>query len=268
MMSDTKATNSTRVPVALDGALLRRLVALRFPRGVNDFLDTWHNSTDARGRPFVKAPSNRTTVYRWFKGDLPGSSDTLIELSLLLGIDFFALMTTTCEDPAATSAKFMAALETGLWQHKSMAAFSDFFGRRIDWPPPAIGARVADGWHMFDFEHHPEIAAGVYGSFRLVFPPEPHPDIPKIVHVAYRHRPHFGGRWLQYGFVRITGTQISLVNINGGMETGSAPEATGPFTIETVFGLGPADFRLASLTPFSATGHYEPSTDPGRVGFR
>lgn len=268
MTSDAKATDRARVPVALDGALLRRIVDIRFPRGVTDFLDHWHYETDARGKSFTKAPRNRATVYRWFQGDLPGSAETLIELGAILDIDPLCLFVLAGNDPADATAKILTALESGLWQHKSMFILSNFLGRRADWPPRAVGTRFQNGWHTFDFSHDPTVRAGVYGNFSITFPEGHNPEIPKVVHIAYRHQPHFGGRWLQYGFVRFLGEADLLININGSIEYGSAADSAGPFTVETVFGLGPADFRLASLTPFSASAHYEPSEDPGRVGFR
>ncbi len=268
MVSPAKATDGVRVPVAFDGILLRRIVDKRFPRGVADFLDHWHGASDARGKPFTKAPRNRATLYRWFQGDLPGTSETLIELSAILDIDPLSLFVLAGDDPSDATAKILTALETGLWQHKSMAILGNFLGRRADWPPRAIGARFPTGWHTFDFAHDPNVLAGVYGSFRIRFPEQSDAEIPRVIHIAYRHRPHFGGRWLQYGLIRFLGTASTLLNINGSIEIGSAPEATGPFTVETIFGLGPAEFRLASLMPFAASAHYKPSTDPGRVGFR
>jgi hypothetical protein len=268
MTSTAKATPLVRIPVALDGALLRRIVDIRFPRGVNDFLDSWHCATDGRGKPFTKAPDNRATLYRWFRGDLPGSAETLVELGAMLGIDPFCLFVLAGNDPAAATAKILTALESGLWQHKSMSLLSDFLGRRADWPPKAVGARFHGGWHTFDFFHDPTDVAGIYGHFRISFSETSEPEIPKLLHIAYRHEPHFGGRWLQYGFVRFLGDRALLININGSIELGFASSPAGPYAVETVFGLGPADFRLASLTPFTATAHNEPSTDPGRVGFR
>ena len=268
MASDPKATDFARVPVALDGTLLRQIVDKRFPRGVTDFLDHWHGADDARGKPYSKAPRNRATIYRWFQGDLPGSAETLVELAAILDIDPFCLITLAGGSPSEATAKILTALETRLWQHKSMSLLGEYLGRRADWPPKAIGARFASGWHTFDFSHDPAIRAGVYGNFEISFPDGLDPDIPKVLHIAYRHQPHFGGRWLQFGLVRFLDTDSLLININGSIEIGSAASASGPFTIETVFGLGPAEFRLASLTPFSAEASYEPSTDPGRVGFR
>ena len=268
MTVDLDSTDDTRIPVALDGDLLRRMVRLRFPRGVNDLMDHWHSATDARGKPFAKAPGNRTTIYRWFNGDLPGSAETLVELGAVLGIDPFCLIVLNGSDPARATAKILTALETRMWQHKSMSILGEYLGRRAEWPPSTVGERFPGGWHMYEFAHKPEIVAGVYGSFRISFDAVAGPDVPKIVHIAYRHQPHFGGRWLQYGMIHFDGNASLLLNINGGLERGHAPAPSGPFTVETVFGLGPAEFRLASLTPFTATAHYEPSTDPGRVGFR
>lgn len=244
------------------------MVDLRFPGGVESFLDHWHGATDARGKPFSKAPNNRATPYRWFRGDLPGSSETLLELGAVLGVDPFCLFVLSGNDASNASAKILTALETGLWQHKSMSLMGDFLGRRADWPPKTVGSRFPGGWQTFDFFHAPEIVSGIYAHFRITFPESLEPEIPKIVHFAYRHQPHFGGRWLQYGLVRFEDNADLLVNINGSIEFGFAPSVSGPFTVETVFGLGPAEFRLASLTPFSVTLHTETSTDEGRVGFR
>lgn len=268
MTSIEKATERTRVPIALDGGLLRRIVDMRFPEGVPAFLDYWHNALDAQGRPYVKAPTNRATLYRWFQGDLPGSADTLIELCAVLEVDPFSLFTLAGDDASQATAKILTAMESGLWQHKSMAVLSNFLGRRADWPPKVIGSRYENGWYTYDFFHDPTVKAGVMGNFQIRLLDDPHPEVPKVLHFAYRHLPHFGGRWLQYGIVRFVEGSSILININGSIEAGFAPAADGPFTVETVFGLGPADFRLASLTPFEAVAGYEVSSDSGRVGFR
>ena len=268
MARTSKATDTMRVPLALDGDLLHRIVDKRFPKGVTDFLDYWHGASDPRGRLYSKAPRNRATIYRWFRGDLPGSAETLVELAAILDIDPLSLFTIASDDPAGATAKILTALETGLWPHKSMFILSDFLGRRADWPPPAVGTRYSDGWRTFEFSHDPEYRSGVYGNFQITFDEDLDPEIPRIIHVAYRYQPHFGGRWLQYGLVKFVGTEMILLNINGSIETGFGPSSSGPFTVETVFGLGPAEFRLASLTPFDAKASYEPSSDPGLVGFR
>lgn len=268
MTSDTDATHDARVPVAIDGALLRRIIDIRFPGGVSAFLDHWHCANDARGKPYLKAPGNRATVYRWLQGDLPGSSETLLELASVLNVDPFCLVRLSDGDAPGATAKILTAMETGLWPHKSMSLLSDFLGRRADWPPPSVGQRFTDGWHIRDFMHDPNLVAGIYGHFQVTFDADLNPDIPRVMHIAYRYKPHFGGRWLQYGIVRFEGTSVLLFNINGSVEYGSSSAIEGPYAIETVFGLGPAEFRLASLSPFSATAHSEPSTDPGRVGFR
>ncbi|MBU1175468.1 MAG: helix-turn-helix domain-containing protein [Alphaproteobacteria bacterium] len=268
MTKDADATPDKRIPVGIDGAILRRIIDIRFPGGIAAFLDNWHCRTDARGKPYTKAPGNRATVYRWLNGDLPGSAETLLELAAVLDVDPFSMITLAGNDAPAATARILTAMETGLWQHKTMAVMKEFLGRRAEWPPPSVGMRYPNGWSTFDFTHDPAMAAGVYGSFRVSFAEHLEPDIPRMLHIAYRHAPHFGGRWLQYGMIRLDMGSALLLNINGSIEYGFAPTALGPYTIETVFGLGPAEFRLASLSPFTATGQYAPSTDSGRVGFR
>jgi len=73
---------------------------------------------------------------------------------------------------------------------------------------------------------------------------------PQVWHFAFKSPLGIFREWRPYGFVEVFEDQISLFHFNGHMQVVPRPR-DGRFIVETYFGEGSADFRVASLHPFT-----------------
>lgn len=231
------------MPIRLDHELLGVLIEAQ--GGVPTFVDGWiaahpHESLD------------RSTVYRWIKGtSLPKSEQAYLRLCGLLDIDPFALA--LMEGAAAKSAaeEILRIFYAGTPGRSAFLFLQQFIGRRLQWPPQDIARTYfARAWHMREFAHDPRIKSNFYATITL------HGSAtrtPQVFHFAFRDSAAFMGRWLEYGFVRTYQTSAKLLHINGHTDQMPVAKSTDPMPIETWFGPGPAQFRVASLHPFRLT---------------
>jgi hypothetical protein len=70
-----------------------------------------------------------------------------------------------------------------------------------------------------------------------------------------------------YGFVWKNGPELSVFAFNGLSRTVACPAERVPIAIETWFGLGAAEFRIASLHPFEAVGPQTAQSERPTVRF-
>ncbi|MGQ0700459.1 MAG: hypothetical protein ACT4PZ_19745 [Panacagrimonas sp.] len=234
--------------ILLDGELLRDVLQARFSGGADDFTSHW----DADGS---LAPS---TVWRWTQGQVPRTGDDLLKLSALLDLDPFCLL--TCE-PGREREMIEALLsraERGQWDR--FRFFAEFFGRQRKWPPEQIAQAYPDArWHTAEFRHDAEGRSNYYPLFRLSPDRRRRIDLfPQVYHFAFRNPASFAGRWLGYGMVVHHGLAVRLRHIDGQAHAYTAANTNEPARVETFFGPGPGEFRIASLHPFRGEIEHEP----------
>lgn len=227
--------------VRLDSDLLRSLIDAQ--GGVPRLVDRW-NEVEPDESP------DRSTVYRWINGtSLPKTDSDYLHLCSLLDIDPFALATTAGNDVEAVADEVLRVMQFDTPATSTFHFLRSFMGRQLQWPPRDI-ARVhfARDWHTKDFTHDPNVRANYYPRILLQGTAS---EVPQVFHFAFRHESAFLGRWLEYGFVRSYGTLINLQHIDGRTDHMSISSREEPVPVETWFGPGPVQFRVASLHSFS-----------------
>ncbi len=235
-------------PVSLNGTLLEQLIEGEFSGKVERFLDHW----EAAHSKIISKPPDRSSIYRWMKGQLPRSSQSFLSLCGLLDVDPFAMLSVNEDKLSSTIPELLNAVQLRQWRQPALGFFTDFFGRQTSWPPRSISEDYfSRSWSMEDFEHDPEHRDNYYPTIVIGGSEQIHLHKPQVFHFAFRSPDLFGKRWLQYGFVERCGKQVRLVHINGHVERYETEDISNLSHVETWFGAGAAIFRIASLHPFS-----------------
>jgi hypothetical protein len=236
--------------IALDGDLLKYLIARRLGGGVTELLDRW-NATCAEDGDDEKGAPHRATIYRWLQGSLP-RRDELLRLSGLLDVDPFCLLALPMEDEAAAIRQIHSSFWLNRWEPAALSFLAEFFGHQHFWPPAQLAKEYfGRDWHRQEFAHEPKIRANFYAQIELRGSIPSDTGVPQVFHFAYQQPGLYGQRWIQYGFVEARGRMVRLVNITGQIERYELDTNSGCSLVETWFGPSPVNFRIASLHPFS-----------------
>ncbi|MPZ46607.1 MAG: hypothetical protein GEV05_25125 [Betaproteobacteria bacterium] len=238
--------------ITLNGTLLRRLIKVRFPGGVDELQSLWNKDGGV----------HRTTVFRWTKGHLPQDSEDLLHIAELLDIDPFALLAFSSDDLDSAIDRLIESFQRGRWK-PALSFLKDFFGRQRHWPPESFAERYAwKRWYISEFSHDPHVSSNVYALVRLLGQRQYDEHYPQLFHFAFRCPKRHGSRWLQYGFVSRLGSSVSLVHIDGHTHSYRVKSQAEPSCVETFFGPEAATFRVASLHDFLL------SFDPENINHR
>jgi hypothetical protein len=218
---------------------------------VDRLLDRWQAS-QARNTDASKDVPDRATIYRWLNGAFPRTRDDLLRLCGFLDVDPFCMLTLPATDEAAAVRRLHSAFWLNRWEPPALSFFAEFFGHQHYWPPSQLAKQYyGRDWHTEEFGHDPEIRANYYAQIELVRLAVPDSGTPQVFHFAYQQPGLFGQRWIQYGFVERQGLLVRLLNITGQVEHYRAESGDRPSVVETWFGPSLANFRIASLHPFS-----------------
>lgn len=244
-------------PVKLNGDLLREIIEARFAGGISDVQDLW---------PTEPGPA-RATIYRWMKGGLPQSSNDFLRLCATLDVDPFSLLIPNARELSGSINALLAAFYSDLWT-PALAFMKDFLGRRAEWPPLAPAIQFYQrNWITFDFVHSATSEANFYALLSLTSSRTDYPSLPTVCHFAYRNENFYGKRWLHYGFVQQTKSEVKLIHINGHFQDYKKQLQQEPARVETFFGPSPTQFRVASLHPFSIQRIYDSNSNLPSVRF-
>lgn len=243
----------------LNGDLLNQLIYEVFPKGIGDLQSRW----DADEGP------DRSTLYRWRKGSLPNSSSNYLRLCGLLNVDPFLLLDVERDKLSILLDRLTeASLLESRWPYPALRFAVKFFGRRRRWPPVdmLLPFYTKLAWHLKEFTHAGAREGVRYQGIDLSGT-DNSTNARQVFHFAFRHPSLFGRRWLQYGIVRRIGQTVELIHINGYNAKTVLSNEKEPSRVETYFGHGPADFRIASLHSFNHRLVEAEPSDCGRLRF-
>ena len=180
---------------------------------------------------------------------MPKSGDDLLRLASLLDVDPLCLLT-------FDRGSVQVAIETALsWAQRNrwerFKFFQTFFGRQSEWPPKELSTiHFGRSWNEATFQHDASARANYYAVVQITPGRGGVSTFPQTFHFAHRHQEQYAGRWLSYGFVVIHGESVRLQHINGQSNSYRAENLLAA-SVRTVFGPNPAEFKVASLHPFS-----------------
>lgn len=237
-----------------------------------------HERIDACGGTMAvtrRAGLDRSTLTRWRKhGKLPNDPLRFLRLAQALDLDpllLFDLDETTFAETCIRVAKLLVTRR--LAAALGSLAFIEGFWQAAggEWPPRELrssSGTVAYRWHLQQFRHEGQLGTGAagrnfYASIPLRGPRVERRSGPQVWHFAFRDALPMS-LWIQYGAVALVGDVLELYAFAGRHRRVAAP---GPIAAETWFGEGDAEFRIASLHPFTADVIRDPPAGHAAVRF-
>lgn len=211
------------------------------------------------GRQKTGRSRDRATIYRWLAKGLPNRRDEILGFSAALGID--PLVIFDLESPAFQK---MLGLEwifyaANMESRGRTSAIWPLIRPSAHWPNISISHDYySRSWTVFEFCHTADPLCNVYAQIRLSpGVDEDHINSHRIYYFAYRRKGARDGLWRPYGMVRKRGLDAICLGHNGDMmalENGQPKvvrvDEMGAVDVETFFGPGPCEFKVACLDPF------------------
>ena len=253
------------VAISLNADLVHALIEERFG-SIADLAVEWEERV-AAGVQRVGKPRNRASIYRWLKSGLPSHRDDVLGFAAALDVDPVALL-----DIDATAIEQHFAKERWLFQlrsvHRSaLAPLWAIYQPRPSWPNEEIAHNYyGRSWCTEDFAHDPQKIANVYAAVQLSATEADTAFFPHAYHFAYRRPNARDGIWRPYGTVVAYRDEVRLISESGDYQSIERSDESGLVVVETYFGPGPAEFRVASLHGFTVRLEV-PSTQQGCLRF-
>jgi|SRR5579871_4850474 len=219
--------------------------------------------------PIASRTPHRTTLWRWVNGSPPTDPESILELAGAFDLDPVALFQAT---PRGYAALCRALLRTVGGKHTSRVTrelewIFDLIIPAEEWPPRRIATTYFHRqWHLAQFSHL-AIRKNYFQKIAITAGERKFGE-PQVWHFAFTVPDALLPVWTPYGFVERNREEISLYHVRG--YTGSTPRKTNEntFVVETWFGGGTAEFRIASLHPFTAALAEDNESSASYVRFR
>lgn len=240
-----------RIP--LDGDLVRRLIRARYG-SIDEFEAAWEGQLGASRKASGRSRS-RSTIYRWIDEGFPTTKGDYLAFTGTLDVDPFALLRLERDAFQAHFASERRFLQLGSPAASLLAPVWPILQPGPHWPNQSVASRCyGRPWTVFEFAHPALDGGGYYAGVVLTDEGRSAPAAPIAYHFAYRRKGALDGMWRPYGAVVDFGGRAVLVSESGGFVEAVRPEgADGAVVVETWFGPGPAEFRVASLHAFRGT---------------
>jgi hypothetical protein len=196
-----------------------------------------------------EATSARSTIYRWLKSGVPKAPDALLEFCGALDVDPMAILDFEQSGTMRNFDKLRMSFQLGRELSSPMRVFKDLLFPGPFWPNDASVERCyGRPWFRVDFEHSAETLTNVYALLRIA-PRDDDRTSPLVFHIAYRRKPAADHMWRPFGSIIRREASLTIASESGGLiERAIAPD--GRIDVETFYGPGPAEFRIASLHAF------------------
>lgn len=208
--------------------------------------------------PIQSEPVNRATIFRWLRNETVPSPELFYALAGTLDVDPLVLLKPA---PATSFASICQAVGDTLWSRgqpkdlKKWLFLAPLAEGTREWPPQELAVTYFKReWHWREFIHDPAQRSNYYARFEIeVCGPtlDKNPLRDKVWHFAFRDARR--RNWRPYGCIRGTESHLELYGYGGTVDQAPYPESGSKFAVETWFGLGKADFRLACLHDFTVT---------------
>ena len=194
---------------------------------------------------------HRSTVLRWLTaGTFPRSARQFLALAGALDVDPFSLWSFRASTFDLLCARIIGVARQRRWSrlHPALSFVDRFLGPTAQWPPVDIAEDYFERpWHIADFEHPARINRNYYGRILIESPRAHDFSDPQVWYFAHRDTGVRNASWHPYGFVQRMGVELSLFNFSGLTDRAEMVAAPRRFCVETWFGEGAAQFRVASL---------------------
>lgn len=227
--------------------------------GVDELERGWSERVEA-GLQKIGSGRDRGTIYRWLSRGLPNKRDEIFGLAAALGIDPIVLL-----DIESNGFQKLLKLEwifflANMESRGRMSALWPLIRPSAHWPNLSISHDYYScKWTTIEFRHPARDLCNVYAQIQLCGDPdEDQVSAHRIYYFAYRRHGARDGLWRPYGIVRKRGLETICLGHNGdmmeqpdGQPTMVKIDESGILDVETFFGPGPSDFKVACLHPFT-----------------
>lgn len=228
--------------------LTRRLITERYG-SVDALVIEWDHRLQSGY--FGPAKSrDRATIYRWLNNGLPSKAEDIYGFAATLDVDVMAVIDINPTFLAREYSKERLLLHFNSIGASRFSPLWMTFRPGISWPSQELATSYYKrDWSIFEFEHDGEAVLNVYAGIEIRDTSEL--PSPWVYHFAYRRKNANDKMWRPFGTVVRNGDEVILLSESGDYQRieSAAPE---PTFVETFFGPGPAEFRIASLHRFSA----------------
>lgn len=229
--------------------MIRELIARRFG-SVDDLVVEWEERVRTGHQRTGKA-RNRGTVYRWLDEGLPSRKEDILGFAALLDVDPVALLRIDDDFIRQHYGRERRLFQLGVLGRSQMAAFWAVYIPGGSWPDPFIARSLyRRDWTTHEYRHNPEVVSNVFACFKFTPIAAEVATAPWVVHFAYRRAGARDGMWRPYGSVIRSGRTVLLISESGDLQEQAFGEPSSQISVETHFGPGGAEFRVASLHAF------------------
>jgi len=252
--------------IPLRSELIRDLILRRFG-SVDELVVEWEDRV-ATGKQKNGKARNRGTVYRWLDEGLPSRKEDILGFAALLDVDPVALLRIDEDFLRQHYGRERRLFQLGALGRSRLAAFWAIYIPGGCWPDPSI-ARTLYGrdWTTQEHRHDPEVVSNAFACFTFTPKMTDGATAPWVVHFAYRRAGARDGMWRPYGSVMRYGRSVQLISENGDIQERPLDRNAVSIPVETHFGPGGAEFRVASLHAFDVV-VTAPSNEPNCVRFQ
>ncbi|WP_417733857.1 hypothetical protein [Roseovarius sp.] len=235
------------IPLRAD--LVRKLIANRFG-SVDNLVVEWEERVRS-GAQLKGRARNRGTIYRWLDEGLPSRKEDVLGFAALLDVDPVALLLIDEDFVRTNYGRERRLFQVGALGRSQLAAFWALYVPGGGWPDISIAKSFyGREWTTHDYCHDPMHVSNVYACFSLSRSGGINPAAPWVVHFAYRRINARDGMWRPYGTVIISDHSVQLISESGATMAREYSDEEFGVPVETHFGPGGAEFRVASLHQF------------------
>ena len=203
--------------------------------------------------PTPNAP-DRATLGRWLlRQSLPRTDIQVLSLAGALNLDPFVLWSLTPSTFPALCARLVTAFRVGKWERltPALSFIRPFIEPTSEWPPAEIAKTYyRRRWVTADFQHSAKQRLDYFAAISIELPRKVEGSrLDQVLHFAWRGCAP-GELWRPYGFIRVAASEVRLYSYRGLLERAEMHSGNPRFVVETWFGQGAAQFRIASLYSF------------------
>lgn len=245
--------------------LIRELVVLRYG-SIDGLVVEWEERVRTRRQQGGRA-RNRGTIYRWLQEGFPTKKEDVLGFAALLDVDPVALLQIDDEFVRLHFGRERRLFQLGALSRSRLGVLWALYMPGASWPDSSI-ARSYYGrdWTRCEYIHPAEEIKNTFACFNLNPMKQDTSNAPWVAHFSYRRISARDGMWRPYGTVIRIGRNLQLISESGDTREITLSACPSQVPVETYFGPGAVEFRVASIHHFDMTVTV-PSRNPQHLRF-
>lgn len=231
--------------VQIDTALVQNLINQKYGT-VPKLVEEWDMRVAEKIQSVGKS-RDISNVRRWLRDKFPKQEDAVFGFAAVLDIDPLALVDLNVELVGKQLNLTRRLFQDGFYDGVTLPPFWALYKAIDGWPNNNFANSYYNrSWSTVEFTHNPPANVGTYAAALLQ--PTTKKLMPTVFHFAFRRLNVPDKRWRPYGAVVAYENCIKLVSGSGDLQVRDRRNHLVP--VETQFGAGHAEFRIASIHKF------------------